>query len=85
MQNKHIPKNYESQIHLLFDKNKADLFLKELNMDLYLLTYKDNIENLYHNFTTTLSTTLTKFYTKVSYKKNNIIVNPWYDNDYKDC
>jgi hypothetical protein len=67
---------------LFFDKSKVDIFLKDLNSKLNLLTYKDNIEELYHNFTTTLSNSINKFSFEVSYKKNNRTTNPWYD---KEC
>jgi hypothetical protein len=77
-----IEKNYDNQSQLRFDKSKVDLFLKDLNSELHLLTYKDNIEELYHNFTTTLSTSINKFSFKVSCKKNNRMTNPWYD---KEC
>jgi hypothetical protein len=50
-----IKENYDNQKHLIFDKNKVDLFLKDLNNELNLLPIKDNIEDLYHNFTITLS------------------------------
>ena len=63
--------NYDNQRNLCFDKSKVDIFLKDLNSKLKLLTYKDNIEELYHNFTTTLSTSINKFSFEVSYKKNN--------------
>jgi len=49
------------QGQLFFYKSKVDLFLKDLNGELHLLTSKDNIEDLYHNFTTTLSTSINKF------------------------
>jgi hypothetical protein len=77
-----IEENYDNQRNLRFEKNKVDLFLKDLNSKLNLLTYKDNIEELYHNFTTTLSTFINKFSFKVSCKKNNRMTNPWYD---KEC
>ena len=50
-----IEENYDNQRNLFFEKSKFDIFLKDLNSKLHLLTYKDNIEELYHNFTTTLS------------------------------
>ena len=75
-----IEENSNNQRHLLFDKNKVDIFLKDLDMDLHLLTYKDNIEE--HNFTTTLSTFINKFFFEVSHKNNNRTTNPWYD---KEC
>jgi hypothetical protein len=77
-----IEENYDNQRNLHFDKRKFDLFLKDLNSKLNLLTYKDNIEELYHNFTTTLSTSINKFSFEVSCKKNNRTTNPWYD---KEC
>ena len=42
----------------------------------------DNIEYLYHNFTTTLSYSINKFSIEVSSNKRNRKTNPWYD---KDC
>ena len=66
-----IEENYDNQRNLRFDKNKVDIFLKDLNSKLILLTYKDNIEELYYNFTTTLSTSIKKFSFEVSSKKNN--------------
>jgi hypothetical protein len=77
-----IKENSGNKRNLHFDKSKVDLFLKDLNSKLNLLTYKDNIEELYHNFTTTLSTSINKFSFEVSYKKNNRTTNPWYD---KEC
>jgi hypothetical protein len=83
-----IEENYDNQRNLGFEKSKIDLFLKDLNSKLNLLTYKDNIEELYHNCTTTLSTSINKFSFEVSYKKNktnkknNRTTNPWYD---KEC
>jgi hypothetical protein len=63
-----IEENYDNQRNLCFDKSKVDIFLKDLNIKLNLLTYKNNIEELYHNFTTTLSTSINKFSFEVSYK-----------------
>jgi hypothetical protein len=74
-----IEDNFDNKRKLRFNKNKVDLFLKDLNSELHLLTYKDNIEELYHNFTTTLSNSINKFSFEVSYKKNNRMTNPWYD------
>jgi hypothetical protein len=56
-----LKRNYDNQRNLFFDKSKVDILLKDLNSKLKLLTYKDNIEELYHNFTTTLSTSINKF------------------------
>jgi hypothetical protein len=78
-----IEENFDNQRNLRFDKSKVDIFVKDLNSKLNLLTYKDNIEELYHNFTTTLSTSINKFSFKVSYKKNNRTTNPWYDKERK--
>jgi hypothetical protein len=77
-----IEENFDNQRNFLFDKSKVGISLKDLNSKLNLLTYKDNIEELYHNFTTTLSTYINKFSFEVSYKKNNRTPNPWYD---KEC
>jgi hypothetical protein len=78
-----IQENYDNQRNIRFDKSKVDIFLKDLNSKLNLLTYKDNIEELYHNFTTTRSTSINKFSFEVSYKKNIRMTNPWYDNECK--
>jgi hypothetical protein len=72
-----IEKNSNNQRYLLFDKSKVDLFLKDLNSELHLLTCKDNIEDLYHNSTTIISTSINKFPFEVSCKKNNKSTNPW--------
>jgi hypothetical protein len=77
-----IEENYDNQRNFLFDKSKVDILLKDLNSKLKLLTYKDNNEELYHNFTTTLSTSINKISFEVSHKKNNRTTNPWYD---KEC
>ena len=61
MHRRAIEKNSDNQRNLCFDKSKVDIFLKDLNIKLKILTYKDNIEELYHNFTTTLSTSINKF------------------------
>jgi hypothetical protein len=67
-----------NKINLLFEKNKSNLFLKDLNIELNLLSYKKNIEDLYHNFTTILSLWIKIFFIEVLCKKNNRVVNPWY-------
>ena len=77
-----IEENFDNQRNLRFDKSKVDIFLKDLNSELHLLTYKDNIEDLYQNFTTTLSTSINTFSFEVYYKNNknnNRTTNPWYD------
>jgi hypothetical protein len=78
-----IEENSNNQRIFHFDKSKVDIFLKGLNSKLNLLTYKDNIEELYHNFTTTISTSINKFSFEVSCKKNNRTTNPWYDKESK--
>ena len=74
--------NPYSQKNLIFDRNKKDLFLNELKSNLLPLSRIDNIEDLYHNFTTTLSYSINKFSIEVSSNKGNSKTNPWYD---KDC
>lgn len=83
MHNGDMQENCQSQRHLVFYKSKMDLFLMDLIRGSHLLNYTDNIKNIYHNFTTTLSTSISKFSTEVSCKKSNRTINPWYDNDCK--
>jgi hypothetical protein len=78
-----IEENSDNQRNLRFNKSKVDILLKDLNSKLNLLTYKENIEELYHTFTTTLSTYINKFSFEVSYKKSNRTTNPWYDKEGK--
>ena len=68
-----------SQKNLIFDRNKNDIFLNELKINLLPLSSIDNIEDLYHNFTTTLSYSINKFSIEVSSNKRNRKTNPWYD------
>jgi hypothetical protein len=77
-----IEENFDNQRYFLFDKSKVDIFLKDLNSKLNILTYKDNFEELYLNFTTTLSTSINKFPFEVSYKRFNRMTNLRYD---KEC
>jgi hypothetical protein len=44
MHRRNIEENYDNQRNLHFEKSKVDIFLKDLNSKLNLLTYKDNIE-----------------------------------------
>ena len=67
---------------MIFDRNKNDLFLNDLKINLLPLSSITNIEDLYHNFTTTLSYSINKFSIEVSSNKRNSKTNPWYD---KDC
>ena len=50
-----IEGNPHSQKSLIFDRNKNDHFLNDLKINFLPLSSIDNIEDLYHNFTTTLS------------------------------
>ena len=77
-----IEDNHHSQKNLIFDRNKINLFLNELKINLLPLSSIDNIEGFYHNFTTTLSYLINKFSIEVSSNKRNRKTNPWYD---KDC
>ena len=45
----------------------------------------DNIENLYHNFATTLSSSINKFSIEVSTKTTNSRTKSWYDQECKDA
>ena len=58
--------NYHCQKHLIFDKNKADIFLHNLKNGLVHLSSIENIEILYHNFATTLSSSINKISIEVS-------------------
>ena len=61
--------NYHCQKHLIFDKNKAIIFLHDLKNELFPLSSMENIENLYSNFDTTLSLSINKFSIEVSTKQ----------------
>ena len=63
--------NPYSQKNLIFDRNKNDLFLNELKNNFLPLSSIDNINDLYHNFTTTLSYSIKKFSIEVSSNKRN--------------
>ena len=71
-----IEDNPYSQKNLIFDRNKNDLFLNELKTNLLPLSSINNIDDLYHNFTTTLSYYISKF-SIVSSNKRNRKTNPW--------
>jgi len=64
-----IEENSNNQRHLHFEKNKADFFLKHLNSELNFVSYKNNVEDLYHNFMITLSTFINKLSIEAVYKK----------------
>ena len=53
-----MEENYHCQKHLIFDKNKDGIFLHDLKNELVPLSSMENIENLYHNFATTLSSSI---------------------------
>ena len=78
-----IEEHSNNQRHLLFDKQKIDLFLKDLRNALKHILYQNNMEVDYHNFTTTLSTSINNFSIEVLHKKKNSTTNPWYDNECK--
>jgi hypothetical protein len=78
-----IKENYDKQRHSLFNKNKVPLFLKNLNNELNILSYKNNIEDIYHNFMTPLSTSINKLSIKVFSKRKNRTSKNWYDNECK--
>jgi hypothetical protein len=78
-----IEENSNNQRNLFFDKKKLYLFLRDLNTKLNILSYKNNIEDLYHNFMTTLSTSIKQLSIKVLRKRKNRISNPSYDNECK--
>ena len=70
---------------MIFDRNKNDIFINELKINLLPLLNIDNIEDLYHNFTTTLTHSINKFSIEVSSNKRNRKTNPWYDKDCKSA
>ena len=74
-----------NQKNLIFDRNKKDLFINELKINLLPLSSTDNIEDLYCNFTKTLSYSINKFSIEVSSNTNNRKTNPWYDTDCKSA
>jgi len=66
-------------------ERKKYLFLNELKTNLLPLSSTDNIGDLYHNFTTTLSYSINKFSFEVSSHKRDSKTNPWYDKDCKSA
>ena len=77
--------NYHCQKNLIFDKIKVDFFLHDLKNELFPLSSMENIENIYHNFSTILSSSINKFSIEVSTKTSNSRTNPWYDQECKDA
>ena len=80
-----IENNTYSQKNLIFDRNKNELFLNELKTNFLPLSSIDNIEDLYHNFTKTLSYSIKNFSIEVSNNKRNRKTNPRYDKDCKSA
>jgi hypothetical protein len=81
MHMKTIEENSNNQRHMLFDESKVDLFLMDLNRELHLLTYKDNMKSSVIILQLPFPP-INKFSFEVSCKKNNRTTNPWYD---KEC
>ena len=75
--------NYRCQKHLIFNKNKVDIFHHDLKNDLFPLSSMDNIENIYHNFATTLSSSINNFSIEVLIKTSDSRTNHWYDKSVK--
>lgn len=69
MHTNHMQKNCESQRHILLTKGKMDLFLNNLNKYLGFWTYTDNIDDIYHNFSATVTNNISKLSTEVLYKR----------------
>ena len=80
-----IKDNPHSQKNLIFVRNKNDIFLNELNINLIPLSSIANIEYLYHNLSTILSYSINKFSIEVSSNKRNRKTNPWHDIDCKSA
>jgi hypothetical protein len=74
-----IEEHFGSQRNLLFDKQIVDIFLKDFNIALKLISYHNNIEVNYHNFTSTLSTSINNLSIEVLHKNKNSTTSPWYD------
>ena len=70
---------------MIFDKNKTDIFLCDLKIELVPLSTMENIENPYHNFATTLSSSINKFSIEFLTKMSNNTAKPWYDQECKDA
>ena len=77
MHNDPKEENYHFQNHRIFDKNKVDISRHDLKNESVPLSSMENVENLYHNFSTTLSSSINKFSNEVSAKMSNSRTNPW--------
>jgi hypothetical protein len=76
-----VEENYDNQKHLIFEKNKAHHFLKNLNNELNLQPNK----NILNTSITILQLSLlssTSSQSRFCIKKENRMTNPWYD---KEC
>jgi len=78
-----IEDNPHNQKHFIFDKSKKDLFINELKNNLFPLSNMNNIEDLYHNFTMVLSSSINTFSIEVLSKQSTQKTNPSYDNECK--
>lgn len=79
IQSNPIEENSHCQKRLIFNRNKYDFFLNDLKNNLFPLSSIDNIKYLYHNFTTTLASSINKFSIEVLSKKENRRTNLWND------
>ena len=52
---------------------------------MFPLSRMENIENIYHNFSTTLSSSINKFSIEVLTKTSDSRTNPWYDQECKNA
>ena len=77
-----IIENHNNQKNFIFDKNTIDIVLRYLNNELNIILTTYNIQYHYHNFTTTLSTSINKFSTMVSHRNENIMTNHCYDKEF---
>jgi hypothetical protein len=73
----------DRQRNFLFDKQKIDLFLKYLSNVLKLISYQNDIEADYRNFTSTLSTSINNFSIEVLHKRKNSPTSTWYNHECK--
>ena len=82
LHNDPIDDNSHSHKHLVFDRDKSDIFLNNLKSELLPLSRLDNIKYLYQNFPTTLSSSINKLFFEVLGKNKNRRTNPSFD---KEC
>ena len=77
--------NNHCQKHLIFVEKKTNIFLHNLKKGLDPLSSMESIENICHNFASTLLSSINKFPIEVSTKMSNSRTNPWYDQECKDA